>query len=425
MPTIHKRTQHAVGQGFFHTGALVEDSSVHLRYVVDCGASKETLPQLFQAVKGYRQTIAETEILDVLFITHAHYDHLSGVVALVKDLKVDTIVMPMIDVADRLYAYAHAVDNGAVVEEGSFFQTFIADPIEATVQLGSRRIFVIESGDGSGAPFSRTREDNGDGRNSASDDLNDPSFRTRVVGRGTPHSSTVSENAQGTRVVILPDTMALASDSSAQFWLLAPYVDNAVAHRRTAFLKELASELDISLVLLEQRLLDNSFIQRLLTKKKERAKLVAAYYSVEPDLNVTSLCVYSGPPPTLHPPKATCDSKLGRWAYRTDHPEKISWLGTGDAALSENDRYDAFAKHFLKLLHFVQTLALPHHGSTAGFNLKLVTDIEADFYVAAATMKYEKHPATLVMQEIASTGRFLSVVNASAQSEVVEEITLL
>ncbi|MBB2775711.1 UNVERIFIED_ORG: hypothetical protein HNP28_000999 [Comamonas terrigena] len=423
MTTIHKRKQYAVGQGFFHTGELCTDADVHLRYVVDCGATVDTFLELFNCIRRYLQTLSSEDQLDVLFITHAHFDHLSGVKSLLQTLKVETIVLPLIHVADRLYAYARALDAGDVGSLAGFYEEFIADPIATVAGLGPRRIILIESSDGGGAPFSREGDDGGRGPDGFGDDGRDLPYKTKIIGHGNARRSHTGSRVP---VLIVPDSMALANNSAYHRWLLAPYVDSAIASQRTAFVTALATQLGFSSVqALEQKLEDPSYITTLLTVKTEREKLKAAYKSLTTDLNITSLCVYSGPARNTQQLQMVHYGKFGVWRVGPSvNNKKIAWLGTGDAALSDNTRYSAFKSHYGQLLPTVLTLALPHHGSAVGFNPNLVTDIEPNFYVAAASMQYGTHPGPTVVHAVAAAGRFLSVVNASQTSEVDETVEL-
>lgn len=423
MTTIHLRAQYAVGQGFFHAGELRDDDNVLLRYVVDCGATVETFKELFGSVSRYRHTLSDNDQLDVLFITHAHFDHLSGVAALVNGLKVETVVLPLINVVERLYAFAHAhaTNAGATGSDGGFFEAFIADPIAAVAELGPRRILLVEGGSDGGAPFSKGPDDDDRRPEGLPEGDNDTPFRTKLIGHGKVHSSDAGAMVNGAQVLIIPQTLALMPSAATHLWLLAPYVDPAIAALRPTFIAALAQQTGFKEPALEQHLKDPKFVLALLTT--ERAKLVSAYNAVTKDLNITSLCVYSGPSPDS-PMTGTYRSKFGSWSVGAYEEQKVAWLGTGDAALSDNVRYMNFSNHYGQLLHEVLTLALPHHGSAVGFHPKLTTDFNPHFYVAAASLKYGTHPGTEVIQAVASLGKFLSVVNANLASEIFEEIAL-
>lgn len=153
--------------------------------------------------------------------------------------------------------------------------------------------------------------------------------------------------------------------------------------------------------------------------------LKAAYASIQIDLNVTSMCLYSGPVPTFKPPASRYIGKFGVWTVSGPDKLGVAWLGTGDAALADRKRRSAFFKHYGSLLNEVITLTLPHHGSEHNFDAALLDRIRPSFCVAAADrFSSWRHPGTAVVQSVASTGRFLSVVTSNVESEVTETIVM-
>ena len=68
----------------------------------------------------------------MLFISHAHADHLNGVEQLLEPgLKVDTIVLPLLNVADRLIAYGRDLADDAASAQNAFYRDFVIDPTAA------------------------------------------------------------------------------------------------------------------------------------------------------------------------------------------------------------------------------------------------------------------------------------------------------
>lgn len=109
MTLINRRHQRAVGQGFFHTAELEAEDGRKFRYVYDCGAMKKYETQRNARIDEYLRAVGANAELDVLFISHIHFDHISGLERLLdktNGLTVDTIVLPLIDVVDRLFAYS-------------------------------------------------------------------------------------------------------------------------------------------------------------------------------------------------------------------------------------------------------------------------------------------------------------------------------
>jgi glyoxylase-like metal-dependent hydrolase (beta-lactamase superfamily II) len=93
----HCRRQFAVGQGFFHAGKLSLNLKCHLRYVFDCGSEPLYAKELNSRIDAYVKDVGAKAPLDILFISHVHRDHVTGVERLLdpsSGLKVKTIVLP-------------------------------------------------------------------------------------------------------------------------------------------------------------------------------------------------------------------------------------------------------------------------------------------------------------------------------------------
>lgn len=430
MSLTNLRRQYAVGQGFFQAGDLSEDGVLRLRYVADCGAMSKYAEQRDARIDKFLSEAGAKTALDLLFISHAHADHLNGIERLldkVNGLVVKTIVLPLLKVEDRLIAYARAASEDAASAEDPFYREFVVDPSTALGRFKPDRIIFVEPGDrGAGGPFSggpdgpRNAPDDSGTR---MDDRQRPAWK--LVGRGTIERRSNARETKDSSIEmeVMPDTLGIlcpAAGSSAA-WLLAPYIDPAVKAGSAVFIAALAAARGQTVGALRKWLRSTTNLEKLLTV--HIADLKHAYMAVSTDLNVTSMCLYSGPVPEFEPRATHYDAVFGTW--RISHPGKpgIAWLGTGDAALADKKRRNAFLKHYSKLLDEVVTITLPHHGSESNFDVTLLDRIQPSFCIAAADRFGKwRHPGTSVVQAVASTGRFLSVVTASEQSEVVETV---
>lgn len=429
MPLQNVRTQYAVGQGFFQAGDLFDDTSLRMRYVVDCGAMTKYASQRDERIDAYLNKVGAKQPLDLLFISHAHADHLNGVERLLNKatgLVVKTIVMPLLNVEDRLIAYARATSEDPMSVDNVFYRAFIVDPASALGGFNPERIIFVEPGnrDG-GAPF-RGGPDDPLGRDGESNSLLRRSERLpwKIVGMGhmRPYSQATSKLEAGVAGV-MRDTQGFICPRSvtAPSWLLAPFVDPSVKASAALFITSLAAARRQSVAALKEWLRSTDNIEKLLTFHVSDLK--AAYASMHSDLNVTSMCLYSGPVPTFQPPASRYVGQFGKW--RVSGPDKpgLAWLSTGDAALADKKRRNAFFQHYGSLLNEVVTLTLPHHGSEHNFDATLLDRIRPSFCVAPADrFSSWRHPGTAVIQSVASSGRFLSVVTSNVESEVTETI---
>jgi glyoxylase-like metal-dependent hydrolase (beta-lactamase superfamily II) len=109
---VNNRRQHAVGQGFFHSSHLFEESELRLRFVYDCGAMAMYASAREARIDQLLGAVGAGARLDILFLSHVHADHINGVTRLLDPaggLRADTIVLPLINVADRLIGYARVM----------------------------------------------------------------------------------------------------------------------------------------------------------------------------------------------------------------------------------------------------------------------------------------------------------------------------
>lgn len=436
MTIINHRHQRAVGQGFFHTAELQAEDGRNLRYVYDCGAMKKYETARNARIDEYLRAVGANAALDILFISHIHFDHISGIERLLdktNGLTVDTIVMPLINVADRLFAYARAANDDPAAINDPFFRELVVNPANALGRLGPRQILFVRRGSpDSGAPGYRAQdEDDPDGSPDIPRILGgarDGGLHWKLIGRGTGHefdqSYTESNGTEAvTRVAVVDDTLAMATTGveSCPEWVLSPFVDPTIKSKKDLFLRELALARGMPVSDLKSWLADTSNVLELLLTGL--FDLTAAYETVAGDFNLTSLCLYSGPKTNEGTTEAFYEARLGSYFLGPTLQKKIGWLATGDAALRAKSRAKAFVDHYGSHFENTGTLTVPHHGSDHNHNSDLTMKVDAFVHVVAADA-YSKwrHPGSKVVQCVASMGRFLSVVASNSKSEVGETV---
>lgn len=424
------RKQYAVGQGFFQAGKLLEDKTLQLRYVVDCGAMGKYTSQLNSRIDAFLGEVGAIKSLDLLFISHAHADHLNGIERLLdkaKGLVVKTIVLPLLNVEDRLIAFARTALEDPISADSAFYKAFVVDPASALSRFNPERIIFVESsGREGGAPFSGGADDIGNGPGDFDLQLRSNSdLSWKLIGRGIARAvdQSVATKEYNGILGVVPDSLGMlcAGTSITPAWLLAPYVDPSVKADVALFMKSLAAARGRTVAALKKWLRTTGNIEKLLTE--HISDLKAAYAAINADLNVTSMCLYSGPVPTSKPPESQYYGQFGKWSISGKNKVGVAWLGTGDAALADKKRLKSFFAHYDSLLKEVVTMTLPHHGSEHNFDAELLGHIQPSFCIASAD-RYSnwRHPGTSVIQSVASTGQFLSVVTSNVESEVTEWI---
>lgn len=139
---------HNIGQGLFYSGLLNKsdsNSQSTFSFVYDCGtfSSKTLLRQEIDAYKlllpGVRNS--RNKKLDLLIVSHLHDDHVNGLEYLLKDVDVETVVMPYVDDGLKLLARLESASDN------EFLQTFYLDPVAWFISKGVRRILLLGSDD--------------------------------------------------------------------------------------------------------------------------------------------------------------------------------------------------------------------------------------------------------------------------------------
>lgn len=106
-------TQWAAGQGFFHSGWIraEEPRGPEVVHVFDCGAHWAFCAALDREIDQFRE---RHDHIDLLFISHFHLDHVSGLEGLLAGRPARRIVAPLLEPEERLLAFALALDHGLV-----------------------------------------------------------------------------------------------------------------------------------------------------------------------------------------------------------------------------------------------------------------------------------------------------------------------
>ncbi len=415
-----------------------------IRYVVDCGSmAMYTSARNREISEAISQWGIGTKV-DFLFVSHAHADHVNGLRKLFdppSGLRVETVFMPLLSMEERLFAFARTSVEDPLAASDDFYREFTVDPIAALTQLEPTRIVLVRRGTQDGnAPFANpdTDGDSPTGAQILMDDQQD----WKLVGSGVigehqpadgervPPATDQTKNIAGSirkvNVLEMPDTVGLlVTDKNSIHWLFSPYIDPLVKSKERDFLEKLAALLCLSVEDLAKKAANSNFRLELLTKHE--SALRQAYMDVEKDLNLTSMCLYSGPSRQPASPNEVFSSSLhAGWHFRLSPAVRCGWLGTGDADLKTQSRRESFFKHFGALLKNVQTLTLPHHGSEHNFHRELLDRIQPKFCVAAADQVGKwRHPGSGVIQAVASFGAFVSVVTSGTKSLAEDDVYLL
>ncbi len=415
----HVRKQFPVGQGGFHAGVVgasvtgfpyhptFPGGALSLFYVYDCGSIPRRfvdreIDRLLDAARG--------RTLDLLYLSHFDCDHICGTPRLLDSkigLKVDTIVMPFVDDAERLVAYGRSAQRRYAPATRTFFDDMIVDPTEALERFGPRQIIYV-FGDGEAPP------------ELADVGPSDPPRGGEMWKiEGSQGSAPEAWRSPGNRgVVVRNATIAVSSGGVRGGWRLIPFVQRADRARVEAFARAAEVLLGWERGSFEPMVREKAVRRELVTKN--RVVLGRAYNYAFGDKNITSLCLYSGP----DDPEGAGVVQLWPKLSPADRA-KVAWLATGDANLADPDVISDFERHYRGVLDYVSTFMLPHHGSIHNSDpTNLISD--ADIWVAAAEPRNPEweHPADELVQAVLRRGAIFEHVRSALSTSLIERMLI-
>lgn len=420
--TVHFRKQYSVGQGFFHAASLSTGKSLadpEFLYVYDCGAMGRYRPARNRSIDAFIRDTSPREI-DILFLSHMHADHINGLSRLLhrsNGKRADTIVLPLVDDFERIVAFSQAVANDESARLDSFYRRFVIDPESALRQFDPRQIIFVRKGGGEfdpgiapDRPPPMKFDDDGPGGRSWS--LKFPNRFSRAHENVGAYPRRRYKRSPSVFIIGDDNGLSLPSYSS---WVLLPYVDPSIKAYRDRFTVAAKNILGITKREFSAAILDKTMRRDLVVNK---AKLLArAYSSLESDINLTSLCLYSGP---MMPSEGLIGCRKiahGLW-WGSKRP---GWLATGDADLRKPSRLSAFLEHYKNVLRDAGSLTLPHHGSAKNFNEGLLQGIYPEICVVAADAYSNwSHPDLSVVRAVSSSGSQLGLVTSDENTQLSE-----
>ena len=416
----HNREQYPVGQGFFHAGQFgsTETTNDVFSYVYDCGAMEKYKAAREREIDHYLRNARGKEI-DLLFISHLHADHVSGLPQLLdrsSGIRARTIILPYTDAAERIFVFAKDAALGAWGDDDSLAVDLTANPLGTlSERFSPDEIVLIHASDPD------ETEPDEEGRPPEDDRDRERSWGFKHF-RSVPSAAVPSRHPGAPQVTECSDKSILAAHAFA--WGFVPHVRPILPETLESFMNELARQIGVARGKLDAKLNSADQLRDLLINHKNG--LVKAYKKIKVDLNVTSLSILSLP---LLPTQNIWWYDLEDHSWHRQWPRgfrgRTAWLGTGDAALKAQKHASAFATHYAQHVQAVRTMTLPHHGSAHNFNSSLLQAFSPIFAIAPAD-KYSdwNHPSAEVVRCVAEHGSLTVPVTSSPNTLFVERFLM-
>lgn len=371
------RTIHPVGQGAFYSERFLDEEDNHVALVVyDCGSWDSAY--LERELLSYFQ---KDDVIDILFISHFHKDHINGIAKLRNiGVRINTVVAPLISPQNRwFYIYAEDIDK-----------ELIDNPRE---HIGAEKVIFIE-------PIKIGQEPIWDNK------------RSRYI-----EQITDSNTSSGAEI----------SSSKFPYWCYIPF--NFDESLRVNRLKtELESKgIDIT------RLDDAAYIDIHKSNIRKAYEKVCMSKNKGKNINETSLIVFSGDCRDRH--NIIEKLYIGIWPYwdfwQYSHIYDVKcgclYLGDTDLKQERGNNIDILAdlgRHLSIHKKKVGTIQLPHHGSNANFSADLFSNfVNGRIYFAShGNYNRYKHPSQNVVSQIKNKGYWFWGINNCPQTRLMEKI---
>lgn len=358
------RTFHPIGQGAFYTERH-KFNGTDFTIVYDCGSSTFKGKKLEAKIKS---TFPKDHPIDILFISHFHADHISGIEILAKHCKIKKVVIPLIDdTAKILLKVTNLLDN-------NYSDTSLIDSPEDFFG-GDIPIIRIE-------PTEINPNTDGIG-------LNDPTDISKIVSSKNNPSGTVFAPLAGID------------------WFFIPF---NYKH------DERKKQFEAALNTLGLTLADIDTINKI---NKNKDDIIKAYNAVDGDLNKNSMILYSGKKSDdyLH-----CFNHFHHlYFHRHFHSELQSGcLYMGDIDLNEPGIVADIIAKLRQLLPFTGTLQVPHHGSVHNFDSSILQPSIGCAIFSYGTTNTYGHPSARVVGDIISNNIYPHLVTEKQHSMITQ-----
>lgn len=409
---MERRTFYPVGQGAFYSEThKLGDRTFTMVY--DCGSSTLRKNEM---VKIIENAFEENSIIDVLFISHFHADHVNGIELLAKRCKIKLVILPLITNEEMVLVNAinlsvYGFDSTRIFERPEIFfgkgASFIG--ILQTVEedlVNNERVFLSE--------FNEKIQERSEETDSRREGEN--------IKVATLDEKITERKPSGTRFYISNAVVGkdVTNKDLTDCWRFIPF--NYRADERMKKFEYALFKCGLTIEDVAIRIAKGCLGEYITRVRK-------AYKDVCGGLNESSMILYSGKekediiytdaPSFLHYfPKMEKQIPL----------EVLIWGGSQSGCLYMGDinlnRDRIVADIIGKLgqhLNFVGTLQVPHHGSEHNFSADIL--LPSMFYAVFSYGKNNsyKHPSVEVLRQVVAKYIFPLLVIEDSSSQVIQK----
>lgn len=378
------RTIHPVGQGAFYT-EYFEDEINTYNVVYDCGSETPFSGRGKLIDNEITQTFGKGEVINALFISHFHKDHINGIEKLLKHCKVEYIFLPIIDNISKLLLIT-SYDNKDFVD-------FILSPSDYIKRISDNTIVIS------------VNVDNSEFDNNPENDNNPKG----VFELSRESSKTDGEIESGTRIVF---------GSYNAKWEYIPFNFNnqqLINKIEKAYRDEGRYIPDANQINKIELDFAKTIFNKILKPGQKR--------------NAHSMIVYSG---ANYPKDWICRAVYNNFCgYKycfhrcCCHEIATGCIYFGDFDLNIQDALNNISSKYNIVKNNISIMQVPHHGSIHNFNINIFYNLPNlnILFISAGEKNRYRHPSGTVVKNILITGRHLKLVteNKSSMLQLIYE----
>lgn len=401
-----------VGQGLFSTGSIcLHDGNARFLWVYDCGTlSSQTL--IDNGINQLNKVDAKRKRIDLFVLSHFDHDHISGIVRLLKDFKIGTLMLPYMPLAQRVIIAFEEGSGGADDLWTDFYLNPVAFLLEQAEQGIERILFVPPSRD-EGPAY--TGELPNPPETGSQDELKIDIDSDKPEDSEDAESLMSAGQQGGRKVEVLFLRPGSRITSASCFWEFIPYNDDPQDAIDDEFRANVANE--------RHNLLS---VTTSSARSEALKRLKNAYDShfgrSSEERNVISLFLYSGPVYSKWETSWLTEGRSLAWDRSRRHhwplPDICAWdfdersnmpprprysiLYSGDGYLDTNERLQKLIKYLQEgRIRRIGVFQVMHHGAEANWHQGVAAAIAPLFSVFSSDpeRKRWKHPHAPVLRD--------------------------
>ena len=378
------RTFHPIGQGAFYTERHTMSDSKEFTIVYDCGSgtqAKISKPMSKKIVSAF----PNNHVIDVLFISHFHSDHINGIEALKEHCDIKKVIIPLIDEETKILINVDNVISRNLLSKIDFQTELLDNPSNL---FGNDRVITVKE-------LLPT-----EGRNDTINLENNININ---------ELSDIKEIDSGTALKLLKN------DNNE--WLFIPL--NYKHNLRALLFEKALTKRGLSFK-------DIDTLDKIIAKRK---KIKEAYKEINADLNKHSLILFSGIKPINKGAdyiKHVMHSQIYHCCLFSDlycpclRNSPCGCLYLGDIDLNQENIVSDIQNRLNLVFQNIGTIQMPHHGSIDSFNSNILEASMQCAIFSYGTNNPFGHPSDRVIEYAVEKGLIPLFVTEQKETIVIQ-----